>query len=285
MNTFRKIGSDWCVQLAEGSEQLAPGTEVTVTLRSGATKMVTLGEYVGLTYGHHVYKTATTRPPATPVATVGDISRILALFDRAQAHLRFPAIALHAGGTVIKLKRAGAGARVPGSLNVIDADRVALGRPVWYGRVHTDGRFEPSRATEAAMADAIVTTVREFATDPARVAGEHGRVHLHGHCCFCRKRLTDERSTLVGYGPDCASHFGLPWGDRPAEFASATPAPTRRPRRRRVRPFTMATYATPTPTGHTPPTSSAGPTPVTNPNAESRWDDTSAATRLEDSER
>jgi len=33
-----------------------------------------------------------------------------------------------------------------------------------------------------------------------------------GNCCFCRRELTDKRSTEVGYGPICADHFSLPWG-------------------------------------------------------------------------
>ena len=66
----------------------------------------------------------------------------------------------------------------------------------------------------------IAARLREFADDPARVAGEHGR--LTGNCCFCHHTLEDARSTAVGYGPVCASHYGLPWGERPA---AAAPAP------------------------------------------------------------
>lgn len=36
---------------------------------------------------------------------------------------------------------------------------------------------------------------------------------LYGICCFCSRTLTDERSIGVGYGPVCAEHYGLPWGD------------------------------------------------------------------------
>jgi len=43
---------------------------------------------------------------------------------------------------------------------------------------------------------------------------------ITGQCVFCGRRLTDERSIAVGYGPTCASHNGLPWGEKelvPAE--------------------------------------------------------------------
>jgi len=36
--------------------------------------------------------------------------------------------------------------------------------------------------------------------------------HKTGKCTFCRRRLTDERSVIVGYGPTCAENNHLPWG-------------------------------------------------------------------------
>lgn len=35
---------------------------------------------------------------------------------------------------------------------------------------------------------------------------------LTERCVFCNRKLTDGRSTDVGYGPDCADREGLPWG-------------------------------------------------------------------------
>ena len=60
-----------------------------------------------------------------------------------------------------------------------------------------------------------------LATDPAKVAAEHGK--LTGKCCFCNRKLDDKRSTEVGYGPICAEHYSLPWGEG-AEKQSAKPA-------------------------------------------------------------
>lgn len=46
-------------------------------------------------------------------------------------------------------------------------------------------------------------------------AAEYGA--LHSSCIFCARPLTDERSDPalggVGYGPECASKYGLPWGN------------------------------------------------------------------------
>lgn len=36
---------------------------------------------------------------------------------------------------------------------------------------------------------------------------------LTGTCVFCSRKLTDERSIEVGYGPICAEREGLPWGE------------------------------------------------------------------------
>lgn len=36
--------------------------------------------------------------------------------------------------------------------------------------------------------------------------------HSTGKCVFCSQKLTDGRSTEVGYGPICAENNGLPWG-------------------------------------------------------------------------
>jgi hypothetical protein len=34
-----------------------------------------------------------------------------------------------------------------------------------------------------------------------------------GRCVFCSRKLTDERSIEVGYGPVCAERENLPWGE------------------------------------------------------------------------
>lgn len=56
---------------------------------------------------------------------------------------------------------------------------------------------------------AIHSIIAEYALT-ADQAAQFG--HDYAHCVFCSKALTDERSTTVGYGPDCAERVGLPWG-------------------------------------------------------------------------
>lgn len=164
---------------------------------------------------------ARTKRPATEAVTVGDMAGVVALFERARQHLKYPKILLYvpAASETLRLSVAGPRARVPGSINVASQDHVtADGARVWYGRIN-NGALEPSGALEDHPAKAaIVARLQEFATDPAHVAADHGR--LTGHCSFCNIPLTDERSTGVGYGPICADHYGLPWGARPEEFGA-----------------------------------------------------------------
>jgi hypothetical protein len=215
MNTFRKIGSNgWGVSC---DAQQAPGTIIEVSLKNGGTKKATVGALVATQYGKWVYAIAAEAPAAVNSQPVGNLSGVMALFAKAKAHLRYPAIVLSvpALGETIRVSVAGEQARFPGSLNVVNYNRMNdAGRKFWYGRVHQDGRFESK-----AECREIGERLSAFAADPVKIATEHGR--LTGRCCFCNLALTDARSTAVGYGSTCAGHYGLPWGDRPAEFGAA----------------------------------------------------------------
>jgi hypothetical protein len=146
--------------------------------------------------------------PERSTIEIGDLSKIVELFETAAEHLKWPAIRLQLNDEQIKLTMAGAKASVPGSINV--AQLMPAGeRNIWYGRIRDDGKFEISPA-HSALPDGLIELLEEFAEDPARVAAEHGK--LTGHCCFCNKHLENENSTEVGYGPICADHYGLPWG-------------------------------------------------------------------------
>jgi len=147
--------------------------------------------------------------PAPQTAAIGSVAGIIELFDRAQQHLKRPAILLRGPDGDLRLSLAGARARVPGSINVTSAERSD-----WYGRVTRNGTYEPSRKYDDATIAAVTRGLRAMASDPAGTAAAYG--HLTGACCFCNRALTDERSTSVGYGPICAGHYGLPWGEREA---------------------------------------------------------------------
>jgi len=54
--------------------------------------------------------------------------------------------------------------------------------------------------------------LQTFNNDPTEGAKVQGR--LTGACCFCQHELSTDESLSAGYGPVCAEHFGLPWGER-----------------------------------------------------------------------
>lgn len=161
-----------------------------------------------------------TTPQAEPTRV--DLTGVVALLNRAGEHLKAPAVLMmvnEPGGRhrTLRLSIAGARAGFPGSVNVASAG--SFSDRDWYGRVHTDGRFEPCRRFPRETQTAVTTALQAIALDPAGACAAYG--HLTGVCAFCNRALDDERSTAVGYGPVCAKHYGLPWGTRAAAAALA----------------------------------------------------------------
>lgn len=143
------------------------------------------------------------------IEKVGDLSKMMALFGRAKQHLKSPALVIGLDGVgEVCLSVAKAHHRVPGSVNV--AINAPFGSPAnkWFGRILADGNFEVS--PRQPLPETLIEQLRDFAEHPAERAAAHGK--LTGRCCFCDHKLTDPKSTAVGYGQTCAKNFGLPWG-------------------------------------------------------------------------
>lgn len=64
----------------------------------------------------------------------------------------------------------------------------------------------------------VLHALLAIAADPAKVAGQHGIAT--GTCSFCGRALSTRESRSVGYGPECAEKWGLPWGDTSAADAA-----------------------------------------------------------------
>lgn len=135
-------------------------------------------------------------------ASVGNMSGVYALFEAAKASgLKYPKIVAMSPVGEIKLSVAGPNAKAPGTINVVEAG-AAFGEAKWYGRVHQDGTFE-GRSAPAELVDYL----KAFAANPAEQAALHGK--RTGNCCFCGHTLVEQGSVEVGFGPICASRFGL----------------------------------------------------------------------------
>lgn len=151
-----------------------------------------------------------TAPPQEST-TIGDSFKgVIELLDRAATRLKHPKLLVSVLGQDLRLSIAGANAKVPGSITLTSADRTDHGVRDWYGRVTREGVFEPSSAVDGKTQTAITAALKALAIDPAKAAADYG--HLTGVCCFCGLALSDERSTKVGYGPVCATRWGMPWG-------------------------------------------------------------------------
>lgn len=132
-------------------------------------------------------------------AEIPDLSSIRDLFSRASSRgLKRPAIHVTVDDCALELSRAPDHGKNPGCIYVHLEGGYA-------GKIFPDNRFRAREDQEK-----LTSLLVKFGSDPAGVAAASG--HLTGRCSFCNRKLTDERSTAVGYGSTCADNYGLPWG-------------------------------------------------------------------------
>lgn len=137
------------------------------------------------------------------------VQRIVQLFAAAAVHgMRFPKIRLQRGEWKIRIYPAPSHGRHPGAFYVKATSGTRAN--LYCGRIVQTGEFLASSNCPLDVLHAL----REFSENPTGVAQAYGR--MTGSCCFCGHELTDGRSVAMGYGPICADHFGLPWGDERA---------------------------------------------------------------------
>lgn len=143
---------------------------------------------------------------ATPVAEapkeqLGDLSGLVALFNKAKEKLKFPKITIDIGpeGFSYQFSMASEYSKNPGYIYV---KRGGL----YIAKISPASVLTRGRDCEDCDVDNMVA----FSDDPTKNATHYGQ--LSGKCCFCNSKLTDEKSTTVGYGKTCASNYNLPWG-------------------------------------------------------------------------
>ena len=143
-------------------------------------------------------------PPKAPVKAddVPDLTAVITLLTDATAHIKYPKV--HFEDANIKLSLAGNRARFPGSVNVTSEG--SYGNNDFFGRIHTDGRFEPSRGVTDKVKDFLIN----LSADVVGTVKAHGKDT--GNCCFCSRELTLEKSVKAGYGSVCAKTYHLPHG-------------------------------------------------------------------------
>jgi hypothetical protein len=131
---------------------------------------------------------------------------VVAMMEKAAAAAKgFPRIELTCDGHKLVLALAGSKSKSPGTVNITDGRPYGVGK--WFGRIDVAGAVQKGRDWHPG----VEAKLRQLAADPAKVANQHGVAT--GRCCFCSRDLSTAESRSVGYGPICADHFGLPWGD------------------------------------------------------------------------
>jgi hypothetical protein len=147
-----------------------------------------------------------TAPKAAPetVKVGASFAGVIALFGKTSGKLKNPAIVLATDtGAQARLSLAKPTSKNPGFIYVrLDGEYV--------GKISPAGEFQPFKLAPA-QRDALLGLLEALAADPAGVAAAYGKAT--GNCCFCSRGLTDKRSVEVGYGPICADHYELPWGE------------------------------------------------------------------------
>lgn len=108
------------------------------------------------------------------------------------------------GGQTIQIKLNTTGPN-EGKANISDGK--PFGQGVWFGRIAHDGVLE--RRTESY--GRVAEFMARLSEDLIATAALYGRTT--GECCFCARELTTKESLAVGYGPVCAAHWNLPWGE------------------------------------------------------------------------
>jgi len=152
----------------------------------------------------HKCPPGTVQPPL-PFTPKLNAAAILNLFTTAAVHLKYPKIRLQtASGQPVVVYRAGARSMYNGQVQVTDGGHFGCGK--YFGRIDLEGNFHGTRE----VTPELVSLLTQLSEDPAGVAARYGK--LTGNCCFCGLKLSDKRSTDVGYGPICADHYGLAWG-------------------------------------------------------------------------
>ena len=116
---------------------------------------------------------------------------LLAAFDRAGEHLKYPRITL--GPLVIT--KAAEHSRNPGHL-YIKLDGAYAGKVTPEGKLLARG-----------LSPAEILRITDLLQDPESAARDYGKET--GSCCMCNRELTNPDSIAAGIGPICASRWGL----------------------------------------------------------------------------
>lgn len=140
---------------------------------------------------------------AGQVSTISwDTSQLFELFNTGATHLKFPKLSIPIDAD----RKLSIYIRVysnPGNLGiklngiiVADISHVT-GDVIWKTDIPNKTKLDIKHALDKEdLAKSLMATGIKFS-----------------HCCFCGQEITTAESLYAGYGPICAEHWGLPWGE------------------------------------------------------------------------
>lgn len=134
-----------------------------------------------------------------------DTSELLELFNKAREHIKYPKL-VYPITTGTRLRLYPRVFKNPGNIAVYkDTDEGSLAELVC--EITKDGKLFWNK--EASIPLRLLT--KNVITEPkAKLVTKGKEFKL---CCYCGNELTAPASLHAGYGPICASNWGLPWGD------------------------------------------------------------------------
>jgi hypothetical protein len=144
-----------------------------------------------------------------------DFSPVMALFANAKQQLKFPKITLMLTKSnkkvMIKFNQRN---------NELELKCPGYYGSEWYGRVNVANNELFLRRLGTQFKDELFALFAELIADPIAIVIQHGK--LTGNCCFCSLPLSDPTSLKAGYGPICAGHYRLPYGDNQKHISAVT---------------------------------------------------------------
>lgn len=145
--------------------------------------------------------------PRAAAPSVKNLLPLVEFLRNAETNLKSPRLHIEIGGVPmqIKLKRGG-------MVDLVTAERFWQEKfgaevPLLYLRVFPDGTVR----TYAGCSPLMIAAMEEIAESPIQAAIKYAA--KTGNCMFCGLLLRTKESVTAGYGPVCASHWGLPWGE------------------------------------------------------------------------
>jgi len=196
------------------SKQVAFSQDMIRVKKPSPKQMACVQKIIAQTHAYHAKTNAAVAVP--PAVETVDITKVMAMFSNARQHLKRPKITLlldnptgFAAGTVSRHAR-----KVRFSLNefrgrlYMNGDTYGL----TYGWINIGNHELVLRQAGNDAKTELMDLLKVFCAEPEKTAILHGK--LTGNCCFCSLPLSDPRSLNMGYGPICAEHWHLPWGEK-----------------------------------------------------------------------